>query len=132
MQVIDDAAFDSDQPLLIDTLGATLMRQPTLNSPRHELGDGPVAIHHCDIKPENIMILGDLAVVGDFGVARILRSGADSRATTMRLGRQLGPRFKTDWNTRDRCERFDTALHLYWPLRRWYRLERQSRSRTDD
>ena len=83
MQVIDDAAFDSDQPLLIDTLGATLMRQPTLHSPRHELGDGPVAIHHCDIKPENIMILRDLAVVGDFGVARILRSGADSRATTM-------------------------------------------------
>ena len=83
MQVIGDAAFDSDQPLLIDTLGATLMRQPTLNSPRHELGDGPVAIHHCDIKPENIMILGDLAVVGDFGVARILSSGADSRATTM-------------------------------------------------
>lgn len=54
-----------------------------LNSPRHELGDGPVAIHHCDIKPENIMILGDLAVVGDFGVARILASGNDSRTTSM-------------------------------------------------
>ena len=54
-----------------------------LNSPRHELGDGPVAIHHCDIKPENIMILGDLAVVSDFGVARILGSGTKSRANTM-------------------------------------------------
>lgn len=137
MQVIDDAAFDSNQPLLNDTLGATMHRQPVqqtesqkpymlviatvlceqnlmerlqkyvaegkpfpfneligyiedaakaidfLNTPRHELGDGPVAIHHCDIKPENIMVLGDLAVVGDFGVARILRSGADSRSTTM-------------------------------------------------
>ncbi len=54
-----------------------------LNTPRHELGDGQVAIHHCDIKPENIMVLGDLAVVGDFGVARILSAGADSRTTSM-------------------------------------------------
>ncbi len=137
MQVIDDAAFDSNQPLLNDTFGATMLRQPVqptesqkpfmlviatvlcqqnlmerlkeyskkgekfpfdeligyiedaakaidfLNAPRHELGEGPVAIHHCDIKPENIMVLGDLAVVGDFGVARILSSGVDSRATTM-------------------------------------------------
>lgn len=137
MHVIDDAAFDSSQPILVDSVRATMIRQPMLqadvhkpsmlviatvlcdqnlmerlsdckkkgergipaqellgyiedaakaidflNAPRHELGEGAVAIHHCDIKPENIMILGDLAVVGDFGVARILGSGADSRATT--------------------------------------------------
>ncbi len=137
MHVIDDAAFDSSQPILVDSVRATMIRQPLLNAdvhkpsmlviatvlcdqnlmerlsdckkrgergipaqellgyiedaakaidflnaPRHELGEGAVSIHHCDIKPENIMILGDLAVVGDFGVARILSSGADSRATT--------------------------------------------------
>lgn len=137
LQVIDDAAFDSSQSIMVDSMRATMIRQPLeqadshkpsmlviatvlcdqnlmerlteckqkgergippqellgyiedaakaidfLNTQRHELGEGQVAIHHCDIKPENIMILGDLAVVGDFGVARILGAGGDARATT--------------------------------------------------
>lgn len=49
-----------------------------LNSAQHELGDGPVALQHCDIKPANVMLIGDAAVVCDFGLARVL---TDSAAT---------------------------------------------------
>ena len=45
-----------------------------LNEPRHELGEGPVSIQHRDIKPQNILIVGRSAVIGDFGLARILTS----------------------------------------------------------
>lgn len=43
-----------------------------LNRPVHNLGSGPVAIQHCDIKPHNLMIVGGAAQVCDFGLARSL------------------------------------------------------------
>ena len=40
-----------------------------LNSPRHDLGGGQLAsIQHRDVKPENILLVGDVAVICDFGV----------------------------------------------------------------
>lgn len=43
-----------------------------LNRPVHDLGHGPISVHHCDIKPQNIMLVGDAAQVCDFGLARAL------------------------------------------------------------
>jgi serine/threonine protein kinase len=54
-----------------------------LNQPRHNLGSGPVAIQHCDIKPQNIVIVGGSAQVCDFGLARQLN---DARKTSMAAG----------------------------------------------
>lgn len=45
-----------------------------LNRPIHDLGSGPVAIQHCDIKPHNIMIVGEAVQVCDFGLARAIGS----------------------------------------------------------
>lgn len=43
-----------------------------LNSPVHDLGEGPVSLQHCDVKPANIVVVGNSAVLCDFGLARIL------------------------------------------------------------
>jgi serine/threonine protein kinase len=46
-----------------------------LNQPTHDLGQGPVGIPHGDIKPGNLLLIGQAAQVCDFGLARLLAPG---------------------------------------------------------
>lgn len=50
-----------------------------LNQPIHDMGEGVGGINHCDIKPQNILIVGGAAQVCDFGLARVL---GDTRVTS--------------------------------------------------
>lgn len=66
---------------LLDYMEGSARAIDFLNTARHELGGPqPVAIQHCDIKPQNIMLVGDAVQVCDFGLARSL---SDVRSTSV-------------------------------------------------
>jgi serine/threonine protein kinase len=44
-----------------------------LHTARHDLGKGPVAIRHGDVKPCNLLIVGSAVQLSDTGVTRALR-----------------------------------------------------------
>jgi len=66
---------------LLDFMEGSARAIDFLNTARHDLGGPqPVAIQHCDIKPQNIMLVGDAVQVCDFGLARSL---SDVRSTSV-------------------------------------------------
>lgn len=56
-----------------------------LNSPKHDLGNGPVALHHGDIKPQNLLIVGGAAQVSDSGLAKVLGQSSSSTSPALTL-----------------------------------------------
>lgn len=57
-----------------------------LNTAKHDLGKGPVAIPHCNLKPQNIIIVGGAAQVSDFGLAHILNEGRGPAQSDVAVG----------------------------------------------
>lgn len=57
-----------------------------LNTQCHDLGEGPVAIQHCDIKPANIMLTGGSVMICDFGVAAFLSNARVAATATSMAG----------------------------------------------
>ena len=52
-----------------------------LNRGAHDLGDSSGPMQHCDIKPENILLIGNSALICDFGVSQVLGSDEATTAT---------------------------------------------------
>jgi serine/threonine protein kinase len=66
---------------LLDVLGEVAKVIDFLNEPIHRLEGGPgVAIHHRDIKPQNIMLIGRGVKVADFGLSCLDDAALASRS----------------------------------------------------
>ncbi len=96
---------------LLDYMEGSARAIDHLNMPRHELGSGPVAIQHCDIKPQNIMIVGDAAQVCDFGLARVL---GDARTTAASLSAAYAaPEFISESKPSKWTDQYSLAISYY-------------------
>jgi len=56
-----------------------------LNLSQHKIGDSEGSIQHCDVKPDNILLIGGSVVLADWGVAQLL-AGQQTSATATSLG----------------------------------------------
>ena len=56
-----------------------------LNMSQHEIGDSTGSIQHCDVKPDNILLIGGSVVLADWGVAQLL-AGQQTSVTATSLG----------------------------------------------
>lgn len=89
-----------------------------LNSPRHDLGLGtPMAIQHCDIKPQNIMLVGGSAQVCDFGLAKVLDAKQQIREMTQGAGAATlayaAPEVLSGKGTSNRTDQYSLGITYY-------------------
>jgi tetratricopeptide (TPR) repeat protein len=82
-----------------------------LNRPTHNLGSGPVAIQHCDIKPHNLMIVGGATQVCDFGLARMM--GTERATTAAATVAYAAPECLVEGKPSDTTDQYSLAVTYY-------------------
>jgi tetratricopeptide (TPR) repeat protein len=83
-----------------------------LNEPVHELGAGPVAIQHCDIKPHNLVLVGGATQVCDFGLARVV-DGLQSATSTVGSIAYMSPECLRDGLPSASSDQYSLAVSYY-------------------
>jgi serine/threonine protein kinase len=92
---------------LLDYMEAAARGIDHLNSPKHPGESGLVSIQHCDIEPQNIMIVGGVAQVCDFGLARVLGEAPTLAAATYAYG---APEFLKDQRPSTATDQYSLAI----------------------
>ena len=82
-----------------------------LNRPVHDLGSGPVAIQHCDIKPHNLLIVGGAVQVCDFGLARMM--GADRTTSAAATVAYAAPECLESGKASPTTDQYSLAVSYY-------------------
>ncbi|MCR4413328.1 MAG: serine/threonine protein kinase, partial [Thermoguttaceae bacterium] len=83
-----------------------------LNEPVHDLGAGPVAIQHCDIKPHNLVLVGGATQVCDFGLARVV-DGMQSATSTVGSIAYMSPECLRDGLPSTSSDQYSLAVSYY-------------------
>ena len=68
---------------LLDQLEQAAAGIDFINGAQHDLGRGPVTVHHGNIKPQNILMVTGTAVVGDYGWASAVDGDEEGTATQL-------------------------------------------------
>lgn len=81
-----------------------------LHTPRHDLGQGPVAIRHGDIKPANMMLIGGAIQLCDFGLSKLLGTTEKSSQHSLGTPAYLPPECLSVGNSHANSDQYSLAI----------------------
>ena len=86
-----------------------------LNLHKHETDDGFVTIQHCDIKPANMMLVGNSVVICDFGLAHVLRDQQIEATAAAGAPPYISPEMLTTQKPTPTTDQYSLSLQLLPP-----------------